>query len=68
MAFVILQNILRWHSNKMPAGGTNLWVAGGSVMLEGGPISFNKTKVGPGLAGFLPTANILYRELLHAEQ
>ena len=26
MAFVILQNILRWHSSKIPAGGANLWV------------------------------------------
>ena len=31
MAFVILQNILRWHSSKIPAGGANLWVGFGGL-------------------------------------
>ena len=50
MAFVILQNILKWHSSKMLAGGTNLWVGFGGLNvrceIRGGPISFNKTKPG----------------------
>ena len=31
MAFVILQNILKWHSSKILAGGTNLWVGFGGL-------------------------------------
>ena len=31
MAFVILQNILKWHSSKKPTGGTNLWVGFGGL-------------------------------------
>ena len=48
-----------WRGAQICGSVLVAWTWG--VRSEGGPISFNKTKVGPGLAGFLPTANILYR-------